>query len=255
MFSGFLSSSITLSRSSVVNLLIICAYTCVEKVFPINNERELTDMEAVDSGIRTQSMPHPQQIMAQEMKKMLRWNNQKRIIYISKKRVIKKFVSQNIYSKGVYLLDNFLVAKHLPANMSGFVFWKNEINALKRVYGNPHFPQLVAADPRNLIIYMTYCGPSLEEGAPVPDNWRSQAQFIKRFLVTKQINPNDILPRNVCVLGGIVRVIDFGLANIRHSEIVRSGNKLIRLLEEWKHFPGPTIDLRPRKVSRYRKYL
>ena len=175
-----------------------------------------------------------QQVIIRELKRMQSWKNSKRIAYISKRKVVHKFISQNIYSKGVYLLDNFLVAKHLPANMSGYVFWKNEINSLKRVYGNPHFPQLIAADPRNLIIYMTYCGKSLEGGAQVPDNWRQQTQEINRFLVSKQINPNDILPRNVCVLNGVVKVIDFGLANIRHSEIVRSCNKLVRLLENWK---------------------
>lgn len=205
--------------------------------------------------VNVKQRPHPQKILFQEMTKMQGWNNQKRISYIAKKRVVKKFASQNIYSKGVYLLDNFLVAKHLPANMSGYVFWKNEINALKRVYGNPHFPQIVAADPRNLIIYMTYCGPSLEEGAKIPDNWRQQAQTINQFLISKQLNPNDILPRNVCVLGGVIRVIDFGLANIRHSEIVRSGNKLFRMLESWKGCALPNNDLRPKRHSRYKKYL
>jgi hypothetical protein len=175
-----------------------------------------------------------QQVISQEMRKMQPWKNARRIEYISRKKVKHKFVSQNIYSKGVYLLDNFIVAKHLPATMSGYVFWKNEINALKRVYGNLHFPQLIAADPRNLIIYMTYCGKSLEEGAEIPANWREQVQAINKFLVSKQINPNDILPRNVCVLDGIIRVIDFGLANIRHSEIIRSCNKLVRLFENGK---------------------
>ena len=186
------------------------------------------------------------QVILRELEKMQSWKNPKRIAYIAKRKVVHKFVSQNIYSKGVYLLDNFLVAKHLPANMSGYVFWKNEINSLKRVYGNPHFPQLVAADPRNLIIYMTYCGKSLEGGARVPGNWRQQAQGINRFLVSKQINPNDILPRNVCVLDGVIKVIDFGLANVRHSEIIRSGNKLVRLLEGWNSNRGKEARMRIR---------
>ena len=167
--------------------------------------------------------------LQQEINKMSSWNNRKRLEYIGKRKVIKKFQNQNIYSNGVFLLDNFLVAKKLHTNMTGYVFWKNEINALKRVLNNKHFPQLIAADPNNLIIYMTYCGQSFENLIP-PPNWKSQVDDIKAVLLAKQLNPNDILPINVCCLAGTIKLIDFGLSNVRYSEIVRSVNKLYQLL-------------------------
>lgn len=172
-------------------------------------------------------------IIIKELVKMNKWNNSRRLQYISKKKVIKKFGSQNIYSNGVYLLDNFIIAKRLHSNMSGYVFWKNEINALKRVLGNKHFPQLVAADPNSLIIYMTYCGNTIESVGKSPKNWRGQVEAIKKTLLAKQLNPNDILPRNVCLLGQTVKIIDFGLSNVRYSEILKSIEKLYRLMERY----------------------
>jgi hypothetical protein len=180
-------------------------------------------------------MPKPitPETVKQECVKFVGWNNRRRLDYLSNRSVHRRFRDANIYSKGVYLLDNGIVAKHLDPNMSGFVLWKNEINALKRVLGQVHFPQLIAADPVNLIIYMTYCGPSLASGARVPKNWRPQVENIKRSLIKKQMNPNDILPRNVCVTGGTIKVIDFGLSNARHPDIIRSTDKLKRLLLEY----------------------
>ena len=111
-----------------------------------------------------------------ELNRFVGWNNRRRLEYLAKRKVTRRFRDANIYSKGVYLLDNGIVAKHLDPNMSGFVLWKNEINALKRVVGEIHFPQLIAADPINLIIYMTYCGPSLSTGAKIPPNWKRQGR-------------------------------------------------------------------------------
>ena len=169
----------------------------------------------------------------QQSVKVYNWNNFKRLNYISKLKVIKKFSSKNIYSKGVFVLNNYWVSKTLYNNASGLLFWKNEINALKRVLGNNHFPQLIAADPGHLIIYMTYCGTSLEDGAQVPTNWKHQARQIKNFLLKKQINPNDILPRNICVQNNIIKIIDFGLSNIRYNETIKSIDKLYSILQKY----------------------
>ena len=170
------------------------------------------------------------QLIKRELYKINSWNNKRRLEYISKRKVLRKFQNQNIYSNGVFLLDNFFVAKKLHNNMNGYVFWKNEINSLKRVIGNHHFPQLIAADPNNLIIYMTYCGKTIENIGRSPQNWRQQVNNIKRVLVNKQLNPNDILPRNVCCLNGVIKLIDFGLSNVRYSEIISSIKKLHQLM-------------------------
>ena len=47
------------------------------------------------------------------------------------------------------------------------------------------------------------------------------------------MNPNDILPRNICVLNGTIKLIDFGLANVRYNEIVKSISKLETILSRY----------------------
>ena len=160
-------------------------------------------------------------------------SNQERLNYISKKQIKYKFKCQNIYSNGVYLLKNYFVAKKLFGSSNGFILWKNEINSLKRVYNCKHFPQLIAADPNNLIIYTTYCGISLDNKIKIPLNWKSQFNEIKKTLINKQINPNDILPRNICVLNDIIFIIDFGLSNINYGEIIHSCDKLYTILNNY----------------------
>ena len=78
-------------------------------------------------------------ILRHELLKINGWDNKKRLEYISKRKVLRKFQNQNIYSNGVFLLDNFFVAKKLHNNMNGYVFWKNEINCY--VVGYTEFPE------------------------------------------------------------------------------------------------------------------
>jgi len=69
----------------------------------------------------------------QQLKMINSLNNSKRLEFISKCRVLKHFKSRNLYSNGVYILSNLFIGKRLHNNISGYTFWKNEINALKRV--------------------------------------------------------------------------------------------------------------------------
>jgi tRNA A-37 threonylcarbamoyl transferase component Bud32 len=89
----------------------------------------------------------------------------------------------------------------------------NEINALSKLRGYPHFPHLIAYDPKNLIIYMTYCG-GLLTSENLPNNWRDQIHNIKEIMMTLNINSNDMLTRNTCCLNGEIKIIDFGLHTI-----------------------------------------
>jgi tRNA A-37 threonylcarbamoyl transferase component Bud32 len=91
--------------------------------------------------------------------------------------------------------------------------FNNEINALYKLRGYPHFPHLIAYDPRNLIIYMTYCG-SLLTSENLPNNWRDQIHDIKEIMLSLNINSNDMLMRNTCCLDGEIKIIDFGLHTI-----------------------------------------
>jgi tRNA A-37 threonylcarbamoyl transferase component Bud32 len=170
-----------------------------------------------------------------ELLKMNLWNNSRRIKYLSTKHVIYKFKNKNIYSEGAYLLNNFIVAKKLKKDMNGFTLWKNEITSLMKVNSSPYFPSIVAADPNNLIIYMTYCGKSLEEVKHLPINWLYQFNKIKNILYKKGLNPNDILTRNICILDNTIKIIDFGLANGNFSELNKSMTKLEYILKSYSN--------------------
>lgn len=172
-------------------------------------------------------------ILRDEMVKLNSLNNTQRIKYLAGKKVIRKYKYRNIYSEGVYLLNNFIVAKKLKKDMQGYTFWRNEINSLKRVLNEKNFPQLVAADPDNLIIYMTYCGNTILSGKFNINNYKQQLRFIAKTLHAKQINPNDILPKNICVLNGTLKLIDFGLANINPAETQKSINKLNLIINNY----------------------
>ena len=172
-------------------------------------------------------------IIEKELNKIKYLNNHQRLIYLSKKKVIRKFKNKNIYSNGAYLLDNYIVAKQLHKNLNGFMFWKNEINSLMKVKNHPHFPDIVAADPERLIIYMTYCGESLDDISALPMDWKHQFNTIKDILLQKSLNPNDILSRNICCLNGKIKLIDFGLANNRYNEILISIRKLFNILTQY----------------------
>ena len=170
----------------------------------------------------------------QEVAWLLSLPPEKRLEELRSKPCRRTLKSLDNHSSGVYLLPKGIVRKQLPKNPQGFVLWRNEINALKRVQGNPHFPILLAVDPTFQTIYMNYCGKTLEELPPMPPRWRQQIKQLKSALFKYQLNPNDILPRNVCVRNGRIVLIDFGLANTQSNAIEKSIHKLERLFSEYE---------------------
>lgn len=169
-------------------------------------------------------------IIQQEINKVKIMNNNSRIKYISSKKVIKRYKNNSLFCDGVYLLNNFFIAKKMKKDTHAFVFWKNEINNLIKLKDFPYFPKIIAIDPGNLIIYMTYCGENLEDNINLPINWKKQVNEISEILIKKNINPNDILPKNICILNGIIKIIDFGLANNNYKDLKKSLLKLENIL-------------------------
>ena len=157
-------------------------------------------------------------------------DNNSRIKYISNKKVIKRYKNNSLYCEGVYLLNNFFIAKKMKKDTHAYIFWKNEINNLIKLREFPYFPQIICIDPTNLIIYMTYCGENLENIDIIPNNWKYQLNMIKQILIKKNVNPNDILPRNICILNGVIKLIDFGLANNNYKDLQKSLGKLEKIL-------------------------
>lgn len=166
-----------------------------------------------------------------EIEKILSLSATKRLDYLRNQPIKRVLKNIDNHSSGVYLLPNGIVKKQLPSSPQGVVLWRNEINALKRVQGNPHFPLLLSIDPTHYTIYLNYCGKTLEEGVRIPLKWRAQVRQIRKALFRYRLNPNDILPRNVCVQHGKIILIDFGLSNCQSNAIEKSIHKLQQLFE------------------------
>lgn len=169
--------------------------------------------------------------LLQEKIKLGRLTNFERLKYISSHYHTKKIIQKGCNSNTIILLNNNIIIKSLRKNSHGYALWKNEVSNLLKLKDYVFFPDIIAVDPKNLLIYMTYCGKSLNNVNKIPSNWKSQFLKIKNILIKTQINPNDITLDNVCVLDGVLKLIDFGLANNNYKEITRSMNKLYRLLE------------------------
>lgn len=175
------------------------------------------------------STPH-----REEVARLLALPHSKRLEQLRNKPCRRTLKSLDNHSSGVYLLSKGIVKKMLPRNPQGYVLWKNEVNALKRVQGDPHFPLVLAVDTTFQTIYMNYCGKTLEEMPPLPPKWRQQIKQVKRSLFRHRLNPNDILPRNVCVRNGQIVLIDFGLSNTQSNAIEKSIHKLEKLFTDYE---------------------
>lgn len=133
--------------------------------------------------------------------------------YLASLKDIHHFTSIHTNSDKVSIVEGFIVKKICLNNSLGnYMFW-NEINALTKLRGYPHFPHLIAYDPNSLIIYMTYCG-NLLSSDNLPNNWKEQIHEIKEILNGLNINSNDMLLRNTCCFDGEIKIIDFGLHTI-----------------------------------------
>ena len=130
--------------------------------------------------------------------------------YLSTLKVSREFKSPHHYSSSVYLLDDYVVMKNLKRNRMGFFLFQNEIAALQRLYFYNHFPKLIGYNKKNLSIYMTFCGEQISK-KNIPSDWENQLNEIEAILRRVNVNSNDMILRNVCVLDNIIYIIDFGL--------------------------------------------
>lgn len=160
----------------------------------------------------------------------------KRLYILSKSPIIKGFTSEHNYSKNVYLIQGYIVKKVIePTSFGNFVFW-NEVNALKRLLKFPHFPKLLAYDPFNLVIYMTYCG-EVANSLNLPEDWTAQLNNIRKILKYINLNSNDMLGRNTCILDNKLYIIDFGLSTQFPKNIDMSIFKLANELNNIRNSP------------------
>lgn len=125
-------------------------------------------------------------------------------------KISKRFKSPHHYSSSVYLLDNYVVRKNLKKNAMGNFLFQNEISALKKLQPYKYFPKLLGYDNLRLSIFMTFCGEQISS-KNLPDDWEKQIDEIESILTEINVNSNDMILRNVCVLNKRIYIIDFGL--------------------------------------------
>ena len=156
--------------------------------------------------------------------------------YFETLKKIHKFTNDHFGSLDVILLEGYIVKKVCKQDNHGnYLFW-NEIKALHKLSGYPHFPYLLSYDSKKLIIYMTYCGEMISF-KNIPNDLKKQLLEIKQIMSILQVNSNDMIKRNICCLGNELKIIDFGLSNnIFSNNISDTINKLeSNLLELYKY--------------------
>ena len=83
-----------------------------------------------------------------------------------------------------------------------------EVNILKTLSNEKHFPELLYFDVKKHIIYMTLCGEKLSKNN-VPDDWKKQLKEIVDILKKYNISHNSTSINNTCVKDGVMYFIDF----------------------------------------------
>lgn len=84
---------------------------------------------------------------------------------------------------------------------------KREVFALKKLTGYKHFPKLFKNTEDSVTI--DYCGKLL---TILPEDWKDQAEIILNVLTMEGIIHRDIIPRNLLIINGIIKLIDFSWA-------------------------------------------
>jgi tRNA A-37 threonylcarbamoyl transferase component Bud32 len=141
--------------------------------------------------------------------KISQMNPPEKLEFLNNLEIIKEFGNEHNHSKKVVLLG-FIVRKQCQIDSFGNFMFQNEIKSLQKVSPYPHFPILIACDAYNLIIYMTYCGETLD-ASNIPTDWKNQFEEISQILEVLDVNSNDMLLRNTCIFNGELSIIDFGL--------------------------------------------
>ncbi len=161
-------------------------------------------------------------------------NHNQIINYLNSLPIIRHFNNTHTCSDNVSLIEGYIVKKKCNNNSLGnFMFW-NEVNVLKKVKSFPHFPHLISFDHNTLTIYMTYCGPILNNNN-IPDNWEIQFNEISEIMNVLNVNSNDMISRNICCLGNEIKIIDFGLNTIFGRTIKEVLNDFYRDLKNMSH--------------------
>jgi hypothetical protein len=187
------------------------------------------DIESEERLKYCQSILHDDKAIRVEQVKYIKTlyglSHTQKLIKLGRSKTIKEFKAEHNHSKKVVLLEGFIVRKIVDQTSFGnYMFW-NEVRSLIKLIPYNHFPKLIAYDPNSLIIYMSYCG-NIINHKNLPKNWRHQLTQIQENLTQADVNSNDMLVRNTCVLDNRINIIDFGLDTIFRKNIDVSMSQL-----------------------------
>ena len=140
-------------------------------------------------------------------------NKRLRLNYFENLKTVYKFKNEHSNSLEVCLLEGYIVKKKCFGTSLGNYMFQNEVSALSKLNGYPHFPILFEYDPDKLIIYMSYCGDTISS-KNISVNWKEQFNEISEIMTVLKVNSNDMIPRNICCLDNEIKIIDFGLNTV-----------------------------------------
>ena len=112
---------------------------------------------------------------------------------------------------------------------------EREFNALEKLYMRKYFPRIMGViqdDDETTIIKMDYCGEPLKK---LPANWKDQAEEILLALKEANIVHRDIIPRNLLIKDGVIKLIDFSWSGPPDEDISKFPG---RLGTDFRKYPG-----------------
>ena len=168
----------------------------------VNNKIDLENYKLIKDEIKKTI-----NVLSQIKNKRLRLN------YFENLKTVYKFKNEHSNSLEVCLLEGYVVKKKCFGTSLGNYMFQNEVSALIKLNGYPHFPILFEYDPEKLIIYMSYCGNTISS-QNISVNWKEQFNEISEIMTVLKVNSNDMIPRNICCLDNEIKIIDFGLHTI-----------------------------------------
>lgn len=104
---------------------------------------------------------------------------------------------------------NFYIKKVYRANIEN-IYFEMECQALELLKGKNHFTKNCFIDKQNKTIYMDYLGKTISK-INCPLNWKEQIEEILDILEKLNLYISDFQRNNICVLGNIINIIDFGI--------------------------------------------
>ena len=135
--------------------------------------------------------------------------------------------------------------------------FKNEVEIMKELYGEDHFPQLLYYDLKKYEIYMTNCGERISD-KNAPKNWKKQLLKILKILKKHNISHNSTAINNTCVKDGILYFIDFASSGEYRT---KKRNLTKKIIKEAKNiddvYDTQKLRAKPKKYekSKPRKYF